>query len=356
MKPLFPLLCLTVFSSWNLAHAQMPPQLQQRAEIHDRAMKEYDATFAAIVKADRDAYLLVLKAARKREEGAKRPDAVAAIDAEIKAVNADVRSEKLPANLPADLSIYRKRYMTAPERAAQGVESNRRRTREEYLEWLDELAKYARIAKNTEVLGAIAKEQQRVRADEQDGDGARQETKAAPDARREACRQNVQDITAACLVYSSKNGGAYPDSITDLVKSGGLDEIPTSPFTSDKKSPGYELTMPGFSGISPDRKTTVVVRCKFPGPDGKVSVGFADGRVASVPAEQLAATLNAGKSQRRKWSDPTGTYSTQATLAKFVAGGVTLTKSDGKVITVPYKQLSRDDLEYLQSLHAYQPK
>lgn len=356
MKFVYHLVFLSACSSWTLVQAELPPQLQQRAEIHDRAMKEYDATLAAIVKADRESYLIVLGAARKREERAKRPDAVAAIDVEIKAVNAGLRAEKPPAALPADLSTYRQRYMTAPERAAQAVESNRRRTREEYLKWLDELAKYARIAKNTEVLAAIAKEQQRVRAATKDGEQEGAEAKPAPDARREACGQNGQDIAAACLAYATKHDGTYPNAIADLVKSGELDEVPVSPFSDDKRSSGYELTMPGFPGISPDCQTTVVVRCKFPGPDGKVTVGFADGRVESVPADEITATLNTGKSQPRKWSDPTGTYSTQGTLAEFVAGGVKLAKSDGKIITVPYSRLSREDLDYLRSLNVYEPK
>ncbi len=103
MSLFYHLLFLTVFSSSTFVRAELPPEIKPTAENYDRAMKQYDANVEAIVKIDRDAYRAVLTAARKREEGAKRGDAVAAIDVEMQALRAGQRSEEAPPQLPAEL-------------------------------------------------------------------------------------------------------------------------------------------------------------------------------------------------------------------------------------------------------------
>lgn len=164
MKALCPFALLAVFFSWATLHAGLPPELKPTAEDYDRAMKRYDAGVAARVKMDRDSYLNALTIVRKREEGAKRRDAVAAIDAEVKAVDAGLRSEKAPAHLPDEMSRYRTLYVTAPERAVEAFEGVRRFTQRDYLKWLAGMAEIARRAKRADLEAAVVEEEKRVLA------------------------------------------------------------------------------------------------------------------------------------------------------------------------------------------------
>ena len=216
------------------------------------------------------------------------------------------------------------------------------------------MVRVAKIGKNAELEAAIESEMKRARAALDKLDAAEDAADDPPDARRAECEQNVKRIGASLVAYAAKHDGAYPSSMEDLVDSGELDEVPVSPFAADKESPDYVLTLPGFPGVaSRDGATTIVVRCQHAGPDGKVTVGFADGHVESAPADALAKSYDAAKSTPRKWSDPTGTYSTEATFVEFAAGGVTLKKADGRVITVPYARLRQADLDYLRKLNEY---
>ena len=352
MKTLHFIALLAMFSYDAALHAELPPELKPTAENYDRAMKTYDANVAAMVKADRDAYLTVLAGTRKREVGAKRAEAVAAIDAEIKAVNAGWRSEESPAHLPADAARYRTRYITAPERAAQAVQSTRRHTRQEYLKWLSGMAAVARRGKSAELEAAVALEEKRVRAAVDDGTVEGENTVSVPDDRRKTCWKNVHRICVASSRHFAENS-AYPNSIADLIASGGLEAVPISPYATDKEPASYKFTMPGSAFAFRDRGRTIIVLCTVAGPDGKVSAGFADGHVESIPADALSRNYSAARSTLRTWSNPTGKYSTEASFVEFVAGGVKLKRSDDKIITVAYSRLGRGDLDYLKSLNVH---
>ncbi len=345
---------LFLFGAVSLA--ELPPELKHTADEFDRTMQGYDDASAAKQKLLREALLSQLTRDRKREELLKRLDAVAAIDAEIKAFKAGSLPEEAPAHLPVDVSHNRKFYLSTLERDTKHFEYARRKTRENYLGWLARMAEVARVGKNTELAAAVAREEQRVRAAEAAEQAEADPSSDRQDAQRSACCENVRKIGEVCLTYSTKNGDVYPNSLEDLVRSGELDEVPVSPFAEDQKSPSYELTMPGFPGASAGHARMIVVRCKVAGPDGNVSAGFADGQVEAVPADALPAAYSAARSTPRKWSDPTGTYSTQASFAEFVAGGVNLKKTDGTIISVPYAKLSKADLDFLRGLNAYAPR
>lgn len=156
---------LGAFSFVAVLHAELPGLLKPTAERFDEGMKGYDKTEAAMVKADRDAYLTVLGVLRKRSEGAKQTEAVAAIDLEIKAVNAGPITGEPPAHLPQEALRYRKQYVDAPEKAVKALASTRRFTREVYLKWLDDTAASVRRFGNDKALeAAVAGEKARVLA------------------------------------------------------------------------------------------------------------------------------------------------------------------------------------------------
>lgn len=149
-----------LFSSGVFA-AELHPALKQAAEQYDRGMKAADASVAAQIQIARDGYLAVLSAARKREEGAKRPTGVAAIDAEIAAVKAGPVEGKAPEQLPADLGTYRDRFITATKRAAGSNDSVRKYSTESYLKWLSGMEAAVK-GKDEALVTAILAEKKRV--------------------------------------------------------------------------------------------------------------------------------------------------------------------------------------------------
>ena len=167
MKRLSILLALLSVTS---LHAELPPaiasMLKQQADQYAAAMKAYDANVEALVKIDRDAYLILLEAARKREAGARRPKRVAALDAEIQAFKTGVLTGDPPADMPDDpiLLTRRKRCVTAAERAAKAVEQPRRHARDSYVKWLDGMLEQARRGKSAELEAAVTAEKARVAA------------------------------------------------------------------------------------------------------------------------------------------------------------------------------------------------
>lgn len=120
----------------DASSAELPPLLKPQAEAYDAAIKQYDASVSAQTKIARDAYLAVLSAARKREDAAKRPGGVAAIDAELAAVNAGPLPDKRPDALPADLATHRERFLAATSRAALATAGPRKNAADRYLSWL----------------------------------------------------------------------------------------------------------------------------------------------------------------------------------------------------------------------------
>lgn len=356
MKSICVFALLPVFLFCAVSLAELPPELKRTADEFDRTMKRYDDASAAKLKLLREAVLSQLTKARKREELLKRLDAVAAIDEESKAFKAGALPEEAPAHLPAGVSHNRRFYLSTLERDTKHFEYARRQTRENYLEWLAKMAEVAKVGRNAELAAAVTSEKKRVRAAEAAEQAEADQSSDHQDARRSACRENVRKIGQVCLTYSTKNGDVYPNSLEDLVRSGVLDEVPVSPFAQDQESPSYELTMPGFPGASAEHARMIVVRCNVAGPDGSVSAGFADGQMEAVSADALSSAYSAARSTPRKWSDPTGTYSSQASFAEFVAGGVKLKKMDGKIITVPYAKLSKADLGFLRGLNIYSPQ
>ena len=52
----------------------------------------------------------------------------------------------------------------------------------------------------------------------------------------------------------------------------------------------------------------------------------------------------------REWKDNTGKFSVEAELVKAQEDSVLLKRTDGVVIKVPLRRLSRADLRYLESL------
>ena len=149
------LVCSRAFS------AELHPALKHTAEQYDRGMKAADASVAAQIQIARDGYLAVLGAARKREEGAKRPTGVAGIDAEIAAVKAGPVEGKAPEQLPADLGTYRDRFIAEMKRAPRSNDSVRKHATESYLKWLSSMEAFAK-GKDEGLLNAVLAEKKRV--------------------------------------------------------------------------------------------------------------------------------------------------------------------------------------------------
>lgn len=127
-------------------------------------MKQYDASVAAQTKMALDQYIAILTAARKMEEGAKRPAGVTAIDAELAAVKAGAIQGKAPAELPAVLRTSRDRFIADTKRAATSNDSVRKHTVDDYLKWLSGIqAQYAKV-KDTATITVIEEEKKRVLA------------------------------------------------------------------------------------------------------------------------------------------------------------------------------------------------
>ncbi len=158
---IFAAICAGFFST-NSSRAELPPEIKPTADQYDQAMATYDKNIALQIKVARDSYVTVLNAVRKREAGARRDKSVAAIDAELKAMEAGPLPEAAPADLPADAARYREQYTTAPARAAKAVESARNFTRANYLKWLNGMGDVARKVKNADLEAAVNSEIKRV--------------------------------------------------------------------------------------------------------------------------------------------------------------------------------------------------
>ena len=143
--------------------AELPAALKPTADEYEKAQKSFDASVAARKKVASDAYVAVLEIARKREAAANRPAQVAAIDAEIAAVKANGTGEKAPEQFPADLAVYRDRFIADLKRAVASAEGARKLSTEQYLKWLSSMEAVAR-GKDKVLLEAVVAEQQRVRA------------------------------------------------------------------------------------------------------------------------------------------------------------------------------------------------
>ena len=92
-----------------------------------------------------------------------------------------------------------------------------------------------------------------------------------------------------CLKFLTRNGGKYPKSLDDLISDDYFskeeaDEIFYSPFATSKDSYSNELLLPG-AGIPKDKRT-IVMRCKYAGPDGKTTVVFGDGHIERIVVEK----------------------------------------------------------------------
>lgn len=148
------LLCSAGFS-------ELPPELKFTAEQYDKAQKGIADSIAAQTKAARDAYLIILSTARKREEAAKRSEGVAGIDADIEAVKAGSLEGNIPEKLPADLKIYRDRFIADAKRAVASNERVRKHSTEQYLKYLSGLEAAAK-GKNEGLLAAVLSEKKRV--------------------------------------------------------------------------------------------------------------------------------------------------------------------------------------------------
>ena len=64
----------------------------------------------------------------------------------------------------------------------------------------------------------------------------------------------------------------------------------------------------------------------------------------------LGTVVSADDTKPRTWKDATGAFSVVAELVAVKDGKVSLKRDDGKVVTVPLKQLSSADQQYLASL------
>lgn len=144
--------------------AELPDTVKAQAEQFEAAMKRYDASVAAQKKIALDQYVATLTAARRMEEGAKRPAGVSAIDAELAALKAGPVEGKTPAGLPAHLGTARERFIAATKSAATSNDSNRKFTVEGYLKWLTDLQSIHARVKDEATVAAIEAEKKRVTA------------------------------------------------------------------------------------------------------------------------------------------------------------------------------------------------
>jgi hypothetical protein len=71
------------------------------------------------------------------------------------------------------------------------------------------------------------------------------------------------------------------------------------------------------------------------------------GKPAAKPAETKTPKGSA-PSKLHTWHDATGTFEVEAEFVKAEADKVTIKRTDGKIITLPIKKLSKDDQEYVE--------
>ena len=160
--PLLILAIAAAFTPMSFA-AELPAVAKQQAAQFEAAIKQYEASVAAQKKAALDQYVAQLTAARRIEEGAKRPAGVAGIDAELAALKAGPIEGNAPADLPAHLGTARTSFIAATKRASSSNDSVRKFTLDGYIKWLNDLqAAYAR-AKDDGTIAAIEAEKKRAR-------------------------------------------------------------------------------------------------------------------------------------------------------------------------------------------------
>lgn len=157
-------LSLLILNAPMAGRAEPPEFLKGATETFERALAAHGETFAAQVRGERDAYLAVLKAARRQEEGAGRAAGVAALDAETKAVLAGPLPEKAPAGFPSQVDLYRKRYLAASAQAARIHDASRQTTLKSHLGWIDDVMAQVRRLNDPALIKAIEGERARVAA------------------------------------------------------------------------------------------------------------------------------------------------------------------------------------------------
>lgn len=186
IRNLFFCLAATRLLTGPISAEELPALIKPTAEQFDRSMKEYDVALETQMKVAKDRYVALLEVARKREAGAKRPAAVAAIDEELKAAATGMVPEKAPANFPSDLGIYRTDFFRAGDRAQKSVASARKFSQESYLKWLAGMVDVARRGKDPALEAAALGEEKRVRAtmpkeeEKTEADPAKEPAKAPP--------------------------------------------------------------------------------------------------------------------------------------------------------------------------------
>ncbi len=144
------------------AMAELPHSIQIMAKQYDEAMKSYDAGEAARITMARQLYLARLNQERRYSESGKRTREVAAIDAEIKEVDAGPLAGMASADLPKGLNTFRDEYVKAPGEARELLNKARKRAGEDYLKWLDQMAPIAERGQDKAMIEAVASERKRV--------------------------------------------------------------------------------------------------------------------------------------------------------------------------------------------------
>ena len=69
---------------------------------------------------------------------------------------------------------------------------------------------------------------------------------------------------------------------------------------------------------------------------------------ARAEKERQAAIEKAEKAKWRTWTDSTGKFTMEAKFRGVIAGKVRLEKADGKTLSIPIKQLSKEDQEWIR--------
>jgi hypothetical protein len=144
------------------AMAELPHTIQIMATQYDAGMKSYDVSEAARITMARQLYLARLNQERRYSEGGKRAKEVAAIDAEIKAVDAGPLAGLASADLPKGLHAFRDEYVKAPGKARELLDKARKKAGQDYLKWLDQMAPIAARSQDKAMIEAIASERKRV--------------------------------------------------------------------------------------------------------------------------------------------------------------------------------------------------
>lgn len=102
-------------------------------------------------------------------------------------------------------------------------------------------------------------------------------------AKNTQCVNNAQQLAMGVVQYCTEHGD-YPASL-DLVKDyvGGKMDKFVCPFDPKGAGLGYEFLLAGKEMKKIENPgTTEMIRAKFPSPDGKRTVAFADGHVERV--------------------------------------------------------------------------